>query len=301
MRKLFLKFITLSLTYILISSNHIHAQLIAADLVIFSYDRPLQLYALLESIDTYVTGLETVTVIYRASDQHYTNAYQQVHANFPTVFFTKQGITPKEDFKRLTLDAVFESPTKYILFAVDDNIFTGPVDMAECIQIVEQTNAYGFFLRLGTHLTHCYSQNCKQPVPPMIELNDTFCAWQFDQGTQDWGYPHTVDCTIYRKADIADDIRTLNYNTPNTFEGTWAGRTYRIRSRLGLCYKHTKVINIPLNMVQNDLNNRNMNSFSPAELLTIFNDGFKMDINPLYQINNISAHIEYEPTFIQCE
>ena len=42
-----------------------------ADLVIFSYNRPLQLYALLESITNYVTGLDKIMVIYRSSDARY--------------------------------------------------------------------------------------------------------------------------------------------------------------------------------------------------------------------------------------
>ena len=41
--------------------NLIQAQV---DLIIFSYDRPMQLYALLESIETYVRGLENINTIY---------------------------------------------------------------------------------------------------------------------------------------------------------------------------------------------------------------------------------------------
>jgi len=37
------------------------------DLIVFSYDRPLQLYALLESLESYVTGLAQISVIYRVS------------------------------------------------------------------------------------------------------------------------------------------------------------------------------------------------------------------------------------------
>jgi len=287
---------TLLLTLIIIYSHNIYPQSIAADLVIFSYDRPLQLYALLESINVYVKGLETINIIYRTSDHHFAEAYKKVQANFPNAIFTKQGENPKKDFKQLTLDAVFKSPTDYILFAVDDNIFTDYVDIEECIQMLEQTNTYAFFLRLGIHL--------QPPIPPVIELNKTFCTWRFDQGSHNWRYPHTVDCTIYRKTDITKDLHTLNYNTPNTFESSWSGKAYHIQTRLGLCYKHTKIINLALNQVQNDwaMPHIFINKFSSTKLLALFNEGFKIDIRPLHQIDNISTHIEaniYEPTFIK--
>lgn len=307
MRTLLLTFNTLSLVFILTCHTLIGAPLLTADLVIFSYDRPLQLYALLESINTYVTGLESITIIFRTSAQDYTDAYKKVHTAFPIATFTKQGARPKEDFKQLTLEAIFKSPTQYILFAVDDNIITGPVNIAECIQILEQTKAYAFSLRLGTNLTHTAFPNIsEQPVPPIVEYQKTFCAWYFSQGVYAWAYPHSVDCTIYRKTDITDDISTLNYNTPNTLEGCWAGKAGRIKSRLGLCYKHTKVINMPLNQVQRDwkMPHTFVNTFSPAELLKLFNNGFKIDIKPLYQFDNTTTHIEanmYEPTFIQRE
>ena len=42
-----------------------------ADLVVFSKDRPLQLYAFLESVETYITDLETISVIYRVTSSAY--------------------------------------------------------------------------------------------------------------------------------------------------------------------------------------------------------------------------------------
>ena len=41
------------------------------DIIIFSYDRPLQLYAFLESIDQYCVGVGKCFVLYRASDKDY--------------------------------------------------------------------------------------------------------------------------------------------------------------------------------------------------------------------------------------
>ena len=54
---------------------------LAADLVIFSYDRPLQLYAFLESVQRYVTGLSKISVICRMSDGQYRQGYEIIQAD----------------------------------------------------------------------------------------------------------------------------------------------------------------------------------------------------------------------------
>ena len=127
-----------------------------ADLVIFSFNRPLQLYALLESIKNYCHGVGEIHVIYRASDDHFDHGYAMVKQDFTAIRYHKQGENPHQDFKPLTLSAVFESPSPYIIFAVDDIVVKENVDLTECISALEKYNAYGFYLRNGTNLTNCY-------------------------------------------------------------------------------------------------------------------------------------------------
>ena len=62
-----------------------------ADLVVFSYDRPLQLYAFLESTEKYVTGVGDLVVIYRASSEQFQKGYEVVEADFPGAMFWLQG------------------------------------------------------------------------------------------------------------------------------------------------------------------------------------------------------------------
>ncbi|EKD49039.1 MAG: hypothetical protein ACD_64C00023G0003, partial [uncultured bacterium] len=47
----------------------------SVDLVVFSCDRPLQLYALLESVQQYARGLAEQHVIYRATDLKFEKGY----------------------------------------------------------------------------------------------------------------------------------------------------------------------------------------------------------------------------------
>lgn len=269
-----------------------------ADLIIFSFDRPLQLYALLESTERYVKNLGDIHVIYRSSNERYEYAYQDVFKRFTTIVPIKQGNNPKDDFKPLTIKSFNKTAHDYVIFAVDDIVVQNYIDCAHCIEILEKTDAYGFYLRLGKNTTYCYALNTPQRIPPLQEVLHDVYAWTFGAAEHDWRYPHTVDMTLYRKKDIKQDLTSLSYKAPNSCEGAWAGLGHRVINRKGLCYGHSKIVNIPLNKVQAEYNNRNENSISPVELLELFERGFKMDIDPLHTIENTSAHMAYVPLFI---
>ncbi|MEX0940369.1 MAG: glycosyltransferase family 2 protein [Candidatus Babeliales bacterium] len=275
------------------------------DMLIFSFDRPMQLYALLESIEHYIKNIQTINVLYRASNRDFEYAYENLKKCFPCICFVQQSEkNPHADFKEKTLDLVFARSDNYILFAVDDIIVKDYIDLKQCIDILERMHAYGFFLRLGSNITHSYlsdlSKNNDNKVPPYLEIEPNILAWQFRYAKHDWAYPNTLDMTLYRKRDIESVLRQLSYTTPNTLEGQWYGSTDFLN--IGVCFKQSKVVNIPLNIVQEAKYNRIANKHviykSTLDLLQKFNNGLKIDINPLYKFANNSAHIDYEPSFI---
>lgn len=271
-----------------------------ADLIIFSFDRPLQLYALLESTERYVKNVGDIRIIYRSSNQRYESAYQKVFEHFPTIMPVKQGDNPAADFKLLTLKTLNTTPHEYVIFAVDDIVVQDYIDCAHCIDALEKSDAYGFYLRLGKNISYCYMLNTAQRVPHLTKAYDGVYTWTFNAGEHDWHYPNTVDMTLYRKKDIKHDLISLDYKAPNSCEGAWAGIGRRVMNKKGLCYEHSKIVNLPLNKVQTEwTSNRDENSISPMELLEIFERGFKLDIKPLHEIDNKSPHMAYTPTFIE--
>ncbi len=268
------------------------------DLVVFSYDRPLQLYAFLESAENYVQGLSTVSVIYRTTDDDYEKGYQVVKEKFPKITFLKQSSQPHQDFKPLVMKASFDSPAPYILYGVDDIVVTDFVDLHKVVAALEKTNSYGFYLRLGTHLTECYMLKSVQRVPPLRKIEDDIYAWNFNQAEGDWAYPNSTDMTVYRKKDLKTVYESMHFVSPNSCEGQWASRANLTKQ--GLCFEAAKIVNIPMNLVQTIyLSNRNMNLFSAKELLAKFNEGLKMDISPLHKKRFKSVHVEYLPTFVK--
>ncbi|HSW86187.1 MAG TPA: glycosyltransferase family A protein [Rhabdochlamydiaceae bacterium] len=269
-----------------------------ADLIAFSFDRPLQLYAFLESLERYAKNLNHISIIYRCSNDDYAQAYEKVNAAFPYVEFIKQSSEPNEDFKNLVMQTGFfdkKNSSDYILFSVDDVLLKDGLDIRECIRAMQQTSAYGFYLSHGAHLNYCYMLDCAQPVPPSIKLKNDIYAWQFRDGQADWRYQHSLDMVLYRKKDIQKDFIKLSFHNPNSLEHYWNLRSKL--NRVGLYYTRSKCVNIPLNLV-NDSTNRNLHSYSPQELLEKFNAGFKIDISKLNQIANHSRHMDFKPTFI---
>lgn len=269
-----------------------------ADLIIFSFNRPLQLQALLESINYYITGLHRIKVIYRTTSDRAQNCYNSIAQHFPHVQFMQQSSNPHADFKPLTQRALVESDADYVVFAVDDIVIKDYIEMDHAIGLMQEMNAYGFYLRMGLHLDYCYTMNKPQQVPPVTECAPHVFSWTLATGEYDWGYPNTVDMTIYHKKDVIHVFNDMTYYTPNSLEGLWSMRAGSVINRIGLCYASSKIVNLPLNQVQRDGANRNMSMLEPDEQIELFEQGKKIDWQKLYCVDNKSAHMAYIPDII---
>lgn len=270
------------------------------DLIIFSFKRPLQLYALLESLEEYVDGLSNIFVIYRADDQRYEEAYNKVKADFGSVHFIRQSVDhPEQDFKHIVVSLLENSPSDYIMFATDDDLVKDYISIQQCTRCLQKTHAYGFYLRLGMNIDYFYMLNRPEALPYLIDIDDGIKAWQFECATDEWAYAHTVDMTIYAKEEIKKALYTMNYSNPNTLEDRWAGCVNHLKKRVGLCFDQSKIVNLPLNRVQNVFCNDRHMDMDPEELFELFNKGFKMDRRPFYQWNNRSVHAECQLKFIK--
>lgn len=292
-------FVTKLPKYTPLASLDLHSdnQPSTADFVVFSFDRPLQLYALLESIEKNASHYNAVHVIYRTTSQEYEQGYQKVFQRFPCVHPISESKTAGCDFRALFLQTVFDptSPSDYVVFAVDDIVLTRPVDLKETVESLKQTKAYGFYLSNGQNLSYCYMKDQKQPLPKHVTLDREVFAWQFEHGEADWRYPNTLDMGLYKKSDIEKDLKKLTFHNPPTLESAWAQKSKR--KRVGLFYMSSKSVNIPLNIVSPSVNRHN-HSLPPSDLLKLFDQGLKLDILPLQELNNTSRHIEYTPQFI---
>lgn len=272
------------------------------DLIVFSRNRAMQLYGFLESAATKITGWDHVYVLYRADSERHSLAYGHVWAAFPALNINpiRQGKCSPDDFKPLLIGILEKSSSDYVIFAVDDILVKEPVDLHVCVQYLEKTSqAHGFFLRFGRHIMQSYTQNRPLIMPELTEIFPGVLTWQFGGklGPFGWGYSNTVDMTIYRKNYIVETFKKLQFNSPNTLEGTWASLGYN--RPLGLCFETAKILNVPANRVQTDCENRTENSYSAEALLTLFERGFKIDINCVYSARHDSPHVPLNYAFVK--
>lgn len=267
------------------------------NLVVFSYNRPLQLYAFLESFEYNVRGCARISVIYKTTSQDFDRGYKRVKQRFRDVKYYHQTAKARSNFKPLTLKAIDFDKEEFIIFAVDDIIVTRPINCCEITKILKNRACNGFYLRLGANITTCYTENKVTGIPPFKKILPGVLKWRFQHGTGDWDYPHTLDMTIYRKKELRDLFMSLDFDTPNTLEYDWACEFPA--HPFGLCYEQTCIINCPLNIIQTDFpDNRNSNEYTVKELLELFLAGYKLDISPLQHIHNNAPHMDYKPTFI---
>lgn len=267
----------------------------SVDLLVFSFNRPLQLYATLESVHKYFSNMHQIYVLYRTTNADYDAAYNELIQKFANVKFVKQGGNPRGDFKPLLLQCFVDSPAEYIMFSVDDDIATDYVDFNHCVQALEESNAHGFYLRLGTNIIKNYKAEIYFTQPPFTQMEHDILKFQFNQGSGDWAYPNNVDMTIFKKSKIENYILNGPYSSPNTLEGCWYPTDLH---SCGLCFKTSKKFMLPLNIVQQDWYVPNENSYSIHTLFLKWREGLAIDINQFYKIQNNCVLMGYHPTFI---
>ena len=265
------------------------------DLLVFSYNRPLQLYAFLESSEKYLENLHRLYVIYRAGNDHYEKGYHEVKKTFPNVIYIRQSIENSyEDFAPTVRKTIFDfdvSTARYITFALDDFIIKETLDLNESARLLKETGAYGFYFCLGNHLeTH--------PKESKILIQEGVYGWQFSSMDGEWSIPNSVKMTLFKKEDIHPDFLYMKFHSPNILQALW--NESADLSRVGLYYDRSKAVSLPLNIVmENEWIQKKVTNISTKELLSFFDQGLKMDITPLDQLENQTIEVDFEPKFIK--
>lgn len=92
------------------------------DVLIFSSDKPLQLYACLESLEKYSQNYQGITVVYATSNEEYASAYEKIKAHFQSVRF-------------LGSYEEFTSSAEYIALVDQEAVVKEPVTFKNCKRI----------------------------------------------------------------------------------------------------------------------------------------------------------------------
>jgi glycosyltransferase involved in cell wall biosynthesis len=205
---------------------------IATDVIIFSRT-PVQLAQLLESMDTYATGIGSISVMYQPLSAKETTGYQSLMQKYPEVKFHFID-EYRSNFQKTLLDLYQHSTNDYLLFSKGDVFFHDFLSLSDCIHYLQQTYAYAFYFNLNAH-----DGKKMYPHMPLIEYTDDIVAWNFSLMRDKWSSANSLDLVLHKKSDsFATALQSYYDLTPNGLELTWGNEGNL--DRLGLCFSYDK-------------------------------------------------------------
>lgn len=291
-----------------------NAQSSKAECVMFSMDRALQLDAALGSYVKNVSNPAPVHLLYRATTLPHRKAYDEVLEEYQFVIANAVVQDKRETFKAQLLGIMDGIKSEKLFFLVDDDLFVERLDLDEFVQL--DTRAVIPSFRMGANLSECYTQQQPQPCPdffclrnaaeltaerglPITEENrDDLLYWDWRQGRYDWAYPLSVDGHLFSTAEIRALAKHTEFHSPNTLEGNLQGYISFFKHRKGVCYRKSRMVNIPCNKVQTDNSNLHGDLHQDV-LLEKWQNGLRIDYGALYGFDNNGAHQEIELAFVE--
>lgn len=281
-------------------------------IIIFSYNRALQLSALLNSIKDNWKDIEYhIDIIYNTSNETFERGYQLLKQ---TIDFSKKRISffkeqkvkyPQWTFKELTdvynlkllyfcpflrhakttfrkqlLNILKNSTSKHVMFLTDDSIFIKPIQID--IDDFEWINKDPFHNLIS--MRHGIETMGDKKL---IFANNRY-HWDFSKySTNDhWGYRFSLDAHIYHKESMLKTLSSISFLNPNTLESS--GMLHINKKGLfnkGRCFQNMSILSFPINIVQTTFKNESLKA-AP----TILNDYFIKGYHLVYpQINKFKT------------
>ncbi len=194
------------------------------EVIIFSEDRPLPLFALLESLQKQMKGFYQVFVFYSTTAAN-EKSYEDVQDFFTGAHFIQEN---SSGFKQAILNTIFDSASDFVLFASDEFTLSSEIDIDECALALEKAKAYAFYFQKD--------ENFKGE----ISLMDKIEAWHFEQDKKVYHLPHNLDMTLFYKNDLKKILEDSEYESPSMLAEVMAGVVPG--NMIGLSYTDSKIV-----------------------------------------------------------
>ncbi len=260
--------------------------------IVVSKDRALQLYSLLCTYRELAEHPVTLTVIYSTSSEAHSKAYKEVEGLFSDGALKVEFVKEAESFRATINQVLSRINTKNIFFLVDDIVFIRHVDLAFAAQL--DTSRHILSLRHSPALTRSYTSNANQSPPKFSEFSGYPELRQFRwfEAGHEWSDPWSLDGQILSTAEVRAMTKVCNFVAPNTYEAALKTFSSMCTERFGLCYSESKILNLPINRVQNEVANLS-GEVSPEYLLSQWNKGMMLDTDMLRSHIPRSTHEEH--------
>lgn len=248
-------------------------------IVIFSYNRALQLEALLRSLDERWKSPDYhVDVLYNCSSEFFQQGYDRLTSqcsdkvsfhketknssrycigellnprNLKHYIETASLRNPRSNFRSLLIGLLERNTAQHVLFLTDDSNWIHDVALStEALDWLDADPDHRqYVLRLGREL---------QDKPTSVTEEASHLSWRFSQHpfVSSWGYPFSVDAHIYDKRLVLRYFQKYIFANPNTLEGVIADRMrahHEADEARGVL--SPLLLSFPINMVQNEADN----------------------------------------------
>ena len=246
-------------------------------ILVFNYNRRLQIDAFLRSFEKHSVDGYGVTVLER------------------NCAVLKKGVFQKDVINELV-------GHEYVMFCVDDTLFIRDFSINRVLNALLTTYlAIGFSLRLGENTTYCYMRDSDQQVPKFDNISDDIVKfnWKRAEPLRDFSYPMEISSSVYRTRDILPILDSTYFDTPNTLEAAMSSKRLTLNKPYLLCFKQSVAFSMPLTKVQYDFpNNRSGDTYTPKMLEDIYDSGKRIDIDAYSGLVPTGVHQEEELVLI---
>jgi len=263
--------------------------------IYFSKNRPLQLDLALKTNEYSSVDwtFQREVVIYKATNKRFQKAYEEIAKEHPFTTFIEET-----DFKSDLLN--FLTDMKYVMFVVDDCVFTADYSLVEiCTKLEEHPNTIGFSLRLGRNTKYCYPLSVENSIPATRKIKDSKMLkfnWE-TSGIGDFSYPLEVSSSVYRVQDLMLLLNSCSYNDPNSLESAlYCNLGLFNKSSFLMSYQTSVAFCNPVNKVQTVNNNRAGShwEYSIESLLEKFERGYRIVDKNFYGFVSNGCHQEVD-------
>jgi len=185
------------------------------DIIVFSKDRPLQLYNNLESIKKFVSGYGKVYVMFNYSNEDYKNSYEKLNklSVFDDIIFVDESIYGFNTTIRNILDIL---QSEYLLMEIDDEVYCDTIDLAKYTKAFSkhEIGRINFAADYKIYDSEYYTNHedyliiDRRAITNPPKNNEELCLW----------YPFNVSSTLHKVKDVVSLFEVEDIRNPFDLE-----------------------------------------------------------------------------------
>lgn len=260
--------------------------------IIFTKNRPMQLDLLLRSIQDNFKELDDIYILYKSTDDKFEEGYRKLISKYPAKWIKETN------FKQDTINILKLISNYYCIIFADDECIVHDYSVKDCLSLFKYLkDLHSISLKHHTSISYTYTANIYSEPPEFQKYNYLY-VWnwkEYPNPNAEYGYPSSINSTIYTKIFLEYFANTLYYNNLNDLEGQLNLNRNMFRSKIA-CFEKPKTICIANNLVQTGGNRHSEDkTYLPENLNEIFLNGFQISTKNLYDkyYNSVTLEVPY--------